>query len=57
MGDYGRAMAQVVSHWPLTAEAWVRSLVIPCGICSEKSGTGTGFFPSASVFPVIIILS
>jgi hypothetical protein len=33
----GRAMAQVVSRWPLTAEARVN----PCGICGGQSGTGT----------------
>jgi hypothetical protein len=44
-------MAQVVSCQPLTTEAWVS----PCGICSEQSGTGTGFSVSSSVFPVNII--
>jgi hypothetical protein len=44
-------MAQVVSRRPLTAEAWVRAWVNPCGICSGQSGTGTGFSPSSSVFP------
>jgi hypothetical protein len=24
-----------------TAEAWVQSLVCPCGICGEQIGTGT----------------
>jgi hypothetical protein len=42
----GRAMAQVVSRRPLTAEAWVRARVNPCGICGGQSGTGTGFSPS-----------
>jgi hypothetical protein len=49
----GRAMAQVVSRWPLTAEARVRARVNPCGICGGQSGTGTGFSPSSSVFPSI----
>jgi hypothetical protein len=47
----GRAMAQAVSHRPLNAEARVRSLVSPCGICGGQSGTRTGFSPSTSVFP------
>jgi hypothetical protein len=47
----GRAMVQVVSRRPTTAEAWVRSPVSPCGICGGQSGTGTGFSPSTSVFP------
>jgi hypothetical protein len=47
----GRAMAQAVSRRPLTAEARVRSRVGPCGIYGGQSGTGTGFFPSTSVFP------
>jgi hypothetical protein len=48
----GRAMAQVVSHRPLTAEARVN----PRGICGGQSGTGTDFSPSSSVFPVNISL-
>jgi hypothetical protein len=44
-------MAQVVSRRPLTAEARIRALVNPCGICGGQSGTGTGFSPSSSVFP------
>jgi hypothetical protein len=44
-------MAQAVSRRPPTAEAWVRSLVSPRGICGGQSGTGTGFSPSSSVFP------
>jgi hypothetical protein len=43
-GLEGRAMAQVVSRRPLTAEA------SPCGICGGQSVTGAGFSPSSSVF-------
>jgi hypothetical protein len=50
-------MAQAVSRRPLTAEARVRALVHPCGICGRRSGTGTGFSPSSSVSPVNIIPS
>jgi hypothetical protein len=44
-------MAQAVSRRPPTAEARVRSWVSPCGIYGGQNGTGTGFFPSTSVFP------
>jgi hypothetical protein len=47
----GRAMAQVVSRRPLTAEARVCAPVNPYGICGEQSETGTGFSPSFLVFP------
>jgi hypothetical protein len=47
----GRARAQAVSRWPLTAEARVRARANPCGICGGQSGTGTDFAPSSSVFP------
>jgi hypothetical protein len=49
-------MAQVVSRRPLTAEARVRARVNPRRICGGQSGTGTGFSPSSSVFPVNISL-
>jgi hypothetical protein len=44
-------MAQAVSRRSPTAEARVRSLVSPCGICCGQSGIRTGFSPSTSVFP------
>jgi hypothetical protein len=50
----GRAIAQEVSHRPLTAEVWVRAGVSPRGICGGPSGTGTGFSPSSSVSPVAV---
>jgi len=34
------AMAQAVSDWPLTAEAWVLSHAIPCETSGGQSGTG-----------------
>jgi hypothetical protein len=52
----GRAMAQVVSRLPLTAEARVRARVNPCGIGGGQSGPGTGFSPSSSVFPCQYII-
>jgi hypothetical protein len=47
----GRAMAQGGSRRPVTAEAWVRALVSPCGIYGGQSSTRTGFPPSSSVLP------
>jgi hypothetical protein len=48
----GRAMAQVVSRLPLTAEARVRARVNPGGICGVQNGTGTGFSRVVRFFPV-----
>jgi hypothetical protein len=52
----GRAMAQVVSRRPLTAETGVRARVNLCRICDGQSGTGTRFSPSSSVFPYQYII-
>jgi hypothetical protein len=40
---------------PLTAEARFQSQATPCEICGAWIGSGTGFSPSTSVFPVNII--
>jgi hypothetical protein len=47
-------MAQAVSSRPLIAEARILARVSPV-ICGGQIGTGTGFSPSFSLFPVIII--
>jgi hypothetical protein len=44
MPKAGRVIAQVVSRWPLTAEAWVHAQF-------SRSGTGTGFSQCPSGFP------
>jgi hypothetical protein len=46
----GRAVVQVISCRPVTAEARVGARVNAYGICGGQSGTGTGFSPSSSVF-------
>jgi hypothetical protein len=45
------AMVEVVSHRPLTTDAWVRVWVSPSGTCVGQSSTATGFSPNSSVFP------
>jgi hypothetical protein len=47
----GRAMAQVVSRWPLTVEARVCARVTPYEIYDRQSGTETVFSPGSSVLP------
>jgi len=39
----GRAMAQAVSRYPLSAEARVRAQASPCGICGLQIGIGQVF--------------
>lgn len=46
----GSAMAQVVSCQRLATETLVKCQASPCGICSGRSGTGTGLPASSSVF-------
>lgn len=53
---FKNAMADGVSRRHLSAAAWVRTPIIPCGICDEQSGSGTGLFSSSSVFPLSVIL-
>jgi hypothetical protein len=53
--EHSRAVAQAVSRRLLTAEAGVRIQGSPRGICVGQSGIVTGFTPSPSVSPVIII--
>jgi hypothetical protein len=47
-------MAEAVSRQPVIAEARVRSLVSPFGMCGGQSDTGTGFSSSFSVSPANI---
>jgi hypothetical protein len=48
-------MYLVVFRRPLTVEARDRAPVSRCGVCGQQSGTGAGFPPSSSVFPVSVI--
>jgi len=47
----GCALAQAVSHRPLTTEAQVQSEATPCGVCGRQSNNKTGFSPSTLAFP------
>jgi hypothetical protein len=51
----GRAMVQVISRRPLTAEDRVRCRVSPCGIYGGQIGTGTDFPRVLLFFPVNFI--
>jgi hypothetical protein len=48
-------MAKMVSRRPLTAGIRVKFYLILCGIYGGRSGTGTSFSPSTSIFAVTII--
>jgi hypothetical protein len=50
-----RISANNATRCPLAAEAKVRFQASLCELYSGQSGTGTGFSPSTSVFPVSII--
>jgi len=47
----GHAMAQAISHWPFTAEAWVQLQATILGVDCGWSGSGIGLPQSTSVFP------
>jgi hypothetical protein len=49
-----RAIAQTISHRPLTTTARIRDRFNTCGICHRQNGTGT-VSPSSSDFPVNVI--
>jgi hypothetical protein len=51
----GRAIAQAISRWLLTAAAQVRARVKSYGICDEQSGTGVGFLQVLRFPPPIFI--
>jgi hypothetical protein len=41
--EQNSAIAEAVSHQPVTMVTWVQSQVRSCGICGGQSGTGMGF--------------
>jgi hypothetical protein len=51
----GRAIAQAVSRWLLTAAVRVRSRVRSCGICGGQSRSGAGFLLVLRLPPAIFI--
>jgi len=40
----GHAMAEAISHWPLTMKTLVQFQASLCGICGGKSGIGSVYF-------------
>jgi len=53
--NIGRNMVQSVSHRHITAKIPVPFQVSPRGICGGLSGTGSGAYPSSSVFLANVI--
>jgi hypothetical protein len=50
-------MAQAVSCWLFTVEAWVCVCISPCLICGLQSGTGTDFSLEFFGFSPVDIIS
>jgi len=48
--NVGCAVVQAVRYWPGIVESHIPSQASLFGICDEQIGTGTGFYPSVSVF-------
>lgn len=48
----GRGLTHALCCRPFSVEDRARFQVSPCDICSEPSGTGTGFFPECLYFPL-----
>jgi len=48
-------MVQMVSHHPLTTEAWARSQSSPCGICDDEVDFGHVLLYVLHSYPVSII--
>jgi hypothetical protein len=47
----GHSLAQAVSHWPVTVEAWVQTKTSEYGIYGGLSSLGAGFCVSTSFLP------